>query len=218
MDGIHDMGGMHGFGKVEPEKDEPVFHAPGKDVPRAQSCHGRDRRLDHRRRPRRHRNAAAGRLSRRARITANGRCGWKTWCVARGLVGADELAAGHALHAAKPLKRKLDRGRRPQRRSTRGSFGRQASAPARLGRRSRARKKHPSGDTHPAAALRARPRRHDRSDPRLPCISGLDGGRRRRKSAMAVHRAVRCRELWGETADPTLKVSIEAFEPYLEAA
>ena len=28
MDGIHDMGGMHGFGKVEPEPDEPVFHAP----------------------------------------------------------------------------------------------------------------------------------------------------------------------------------------------
>ncbi len=28
MDGIHDMGGMHGFGPVEPEADEPVFHAP----------------------------------------------------------------------------------------------------------------------------------------------------------------------------------------------
>ena len=26
------------------------------------------------------------------------------------------------------------------------------------------------------------------------------------------------RELWGEHADPTLKVSIEAFEPYLEQA
>jgi nitrile hydratase subunit beta len=26
------------------------------------------------------------------------------------------------------------------------------------------------------------------------------------------------RELWGESADPTLKVSIEAFEPYLEVA
>ena len=24
---IHDMGGMHGFGPVEPEPDEPVFHA-----------------------------------------------------------------------------------------------------------------------------------------------------------------------------------------------
>ena len=27
MNGVHDMGGMHGFGKVEPEKDEPPFHA-----------------------------------------------------------------------------------------------------------------------------------------------------------------------------------------------
>src|SRR5262245_24415930 len=27
MNGIHDMGGMHGFGRVEIEKDEPVFHA-----------------------------------------------------------------------------------------------------------------------------------------------------------------------------------------------
>ena len=26
MNGIHDMGGMHGFGPVEPEEDEPVFH------------------------------------------------------------------------------------------------------------------------------------------------------------------------------------------------
>ena len=27
MDGIHDMGGMDGFGPVQPEADEPVFHA-----------------------------------------------------------------------------------------------------------------------------------------------------------------------------------------------
>ncbi|MDA0221380.1 MAG: nitrile hydratase subunit beta [Proteobacteria bacterium] len=26
MDGIHDLGGMHGFGPVEREEDEPVFH------------------------------------------------------------------------------------------------------------------------------------------------------------------------------------------------
>jgi nitrile hydratase len=26
MDGVHDMGGMDGFGKVEPESNEPVFH------------------------------------------------------------------------------------------------------------------------------------------------------------------------------------------------
>ena len=28
MNGIHDMGGMDGFGPVEPEPDEPVFHHP----------------------------------------------------------------------------------------------------------------------------------------------------------------------------------------------
>jgi nitrile hydratase len=28
MNGVHDMGGMHGFGEVEPEANEPVFHAP----------------------------------------------------------------------------------------------------------------------------------------------------------------------------------------------
>jgi nitrile hydratase len=27
MNGIHDMGGMHGFGAVKVERDEPVFHA-----------------------------------------------------------------------------------------------------------------------------------------------------------------------------------------------
>lgn len=27
MNGIHDLGGMHGFGRVDVERDEPVFHA-----------------------------------------------------------------------------------------------------------------------------------------------------------------------------------------------
>lgn len=28
MNGVHDMGGMHGLGPIEYEKDEPVFHSP----------------------------------------------------------------------------------------------------------------------------------------------------------------------------------------------
>ena len=28
MDGVHDLGGMHGFGPVRPDTDEPLFHAP----------------------------------------------------------------------------------------------------------------------------------------------------------------------------------------------
>ena len=27
MNGIHDLGGMHGLGPINPERDEPVFHA-----------------------------------------------------------------------------------------------------------------------------------------------------------------------------------------------
>ncbi len=27
MNGVHDMGGMHGMGPIEVEKDEPVFHS-----------------------------------------------------------------------------------------------------------------------------------------------------------------------------------------------
>lgn len=32
MDGIHDLGGMSGFGRVELERDEPVFHEPWEAV------------------------------------------------------------------------------------------------------------------------------------------------------------------------------------------
>lgn len=28
MNGIHDLGGMHGLGPINPEADEPVFHEP----------------------------------------------------------------------------------------------------------------------------------------------------------------------------------------------
>ena len=28
MNGVHDMGGMHGMGPIQYEKNEPVFHAP----------------------------------------------------------------------------------------------------------------------------------------------------------------------------------------------
>jgi nitrile hydratase len=28
MNGLHDLGGMHGFGPVIPEPETPVFHAP----------------------------------------------------------------------------------------------------------------------------------------------------------------------------------------------
>ena len=40
MDGVHDMGGMHGFGPVQREADEPVFHAPWEGVVYAMNAIG----------------------------------------------------------------------------------------------------------------------------------------------------------------------------------
>lgn len=28
MNGVHDLGGMHGHGQINPETNEPIFHAP----------------------------------------------------------------------------------------------------------------------------------------------------------------------------------------------
>jgi nitrile hydratase len=45
MNGVHDMGGMHGMGPIEPEKNEPVFHHPWEGrsyaVTRAMSAWGK---------------------------------------------------------------------------------------------------------------------------------------------------------------------------------
>ena len=50
MNGIHDMGGMHGMGAIEYEAREPVFHAPWEArVLGTQPRHGRLAQMEHRR-------------------------------------------------------------------------------------------------------------------------------------------------------------------------
>jgi len=218
MDGIHDMGGMHGFGKVEPEEDEPVFHA---------AWEGRCLAL----------NRAMGAIG--AWTIDEGRAGieqlppdvylassyYRKWAlrlenmvVARGLAGADELAAGHALRDGKPLARKLTAADVPQTLS-RGSFGRPAPTPARfaVGDRVRAKNMHPA--THTRLPRYARGHvgvvEAIRGCHVFPDSTAVGGGENPQWLYTVVFDA---RELFGETADPTLQVSIEAFEPYLESA
>jgi nitrile hydratase len=218
MDGIHDMGGMHGFGKVESEKDEPVFHA---------AWEGRCLAL----------NRAMGAIG--AWTIDEGRAGiellppdvylsrsyYGKWAlrlenmvVERGLAGADELAAGHALHAAKPLTRRLGLADVPKT-LNRGSFSRPAPAPARfkVGDRVRAKNIHPQ--THTRLPRYARGRigviEAIRGCHVFPDSTAIGAGENPQWLYTVLFDG---RELWGETADPSLKVSIEAFEPYLDAA
>ena len=131
MDGIHDMGGMHGFGKVEPEPNEPVFHS---------EWEGRALAL----------NRAMGytgiwtidqtrygieRLPPELYLSASY---YKKWAirleklvVEMGLADADEIEAGHALRPGKKLKRKLTAAEVPNTLS-RGSFARATNTQARF--------------------------------------------------------------------------------------
>ena len=218
MDGIHDMGGMHGFGKVEPEQNEPVFHA---------AWEGRCLAL----------NRAMGVIG--AWTIDEGRSGieqlppqvylahsyYGKWAlrlenmvINRGLAGADEIAAGHALRPGKAVKRKLGVADVPHA-LTRGSFGRQAPAPARfkVGERVRTKVIHPATHTRLPRYARGRIGTIEalRGCHVFPDSSAVGAGENPQWLYTVVFDG---RELWGENTDPTLTVSIDAFEPYLEAA
>jgi nitrile hydratase len=218
MDGIHDMGGMHGFGKVEPEPNEPVFHADWEAhclvLNRAMGFTG-IWTIDQTR-------AGIEELPPELYLASSY---YKKWAirlenlvVARGLAGADEIAAGHALRPGTPLPRKL-KPADVDGSLSRGSFARAPRAEARFkpGDRVRTKNIHPAthtrlpryarGRTGIVEALRGCHVFPDSAalgqgdDPQWLYTIRFDG-----------------RELWGETTDPTLTVSIEAFEPYLEPA
>ena len=108
MNGIHDMGGMHGFGPVAPEANEPVFHADWEGrvlaLNRAMSF-ARLWNIDMSR-------AAIEVLPPDVYLTRSYYAKWllrlEDLLLARALIDADELAAGHALRPGKPLPRKLE--------------------------------------------------------------------------------------------------------------
>jgi nitrile hydratase len=218
MDGIHDMGGMHGFGKVEPEPDEPVFHSQWEGrtlaLNRAMGYTG-IWTIDQTR-------AGIEALPPEVYLSSSYYRKWElrleNMIVALGLAGADELQAGHALRPGKTLKRKLDAANVPNT-LTRGSFARPAPAPAQFKPGDRVRTKN----IHPATHTRLP--RYARG--KLGVVEALRGCHVY-PDAVAIGQGedpqwlytvlFDGRELWGEASDPTLKVSIEAFEPYLEPA
>jgi nitrile hydratase beta subunit len=218
MDGVHDMGGMHGFGKVEPEPNEPVFHSDWEGrtlaITRAMGYTG-VWTIDQTR-------AGIEELPPDVYLTSSYYRKWalrlEKLVVAMGLAGADELTAGHALRAGKALTRKLAAADVPNTLS-RGSFARPTQAPARFkpGDRVRTRNIHPP--THTRLPRYARGR--------VGVVEALRGCHVF-PDTVAIGRGedpqwlytvlFEGRELWGENAEPSLKVSIEAFEPYLEPA
>ncbi len=216
MNGVHDMGGMQGFGPVRPEADEPVFHARWEGrvlgMQRAMGYVGLWN-IDMSR-------FSLEQLPPQIYLGVTYYEKWERGLESRllehGLVGADEIAAGHSLHPGKALKRKLGVGD-VDKNLTRGSYARPASAPARFA---------------PGAAVRTRninPLSHTRlpryARGKLGIVEAVRGCHVFPDAVVAgegenpqwLYTVVFSgRELWGDDTDPALKVSIEAFEPYLE--
>lgn len=217
MNGVHDMGGMQGFGKVEVEPDEPPFHAAWEG-----RVLGLQRALLYTRAWNidvfRH---AQETVPARTYLTVSYYHRWLLSlthsAIEYGLVQPDELQAGHALRPAKPVERTMTQAQAPLA-FVRGPFGRTPPAQARFapGDRVRTVNIHPSGHTRlpryargKAGTVQAIRGCHvypdskaagKGDDPQWLYTVVFDG-----------------KELWGDQADPTLEVTIDAFEPYLES-
>jgi len=218
VNGVHDMGGMHGFGKIEPDLHEPPFHETWEGrvlaMQRAMSF-TRAWNIDASR-------DAQERLPAQVYLSVSYYHRWALGlernALEQGLIDADEVAAGHALHAGKRLERvmtKSDVGNA----FARGSFSRTPGQPARFkpGDRVRTRNINPTSHTRLPRYARSR-------EGVIETVHGCQvfpdsvasgGGEDPQWLYTVVFDG---RQLWGANAEPTLKVSIEAFEPYLEPA
>jgi nitrile hydratase len=218
MNGVHDMGGMHGFGKVEPDADERPFHASWEArvlamqrALRFANAWNIDMSRDAIERQPPQRYLAASYYERWL-------MGMEFNAVEKGLLDADELAAGRALRPGKLAPRAMTENdlRQPM---TRGSFSRPASHEARFKAGDRVRMRNINPPTHTRL-----PRYVRGHEGRIEAVRGCHvfpdsvttGHGEDPQWLYTV--AFDGRELWGAHADPALIVSVEAFEPYLEPA
>jgi len=218
MDGIHDMGGMHGFGKVEPEPNEPVFHSPWEGralaLNRAMGYAGLWT-IDQTR-------FAIEKFPPVFYLTASYYKKWfvrlESMLVEKGVIGADEVAAGHSLRPGPALKRKMTADNiEPA--LNRNKYGRPTNVPAgfKVGDRVRTKNIHPVGHTRLPRYARGKTGvvEQVRGCHVYPDTVAAGEGENPQWLYTVVFDG---RELWGEDSDPSLTVSIEAFEPYLEPA
>ncbi|MCW5735167.1 MAG: nitrile hydratase subunit beta [Enhydrobacter sp.] len=218
MNGIHDMGGMDGFGTVDTRDDGVVFHGKWEGQVMAasrvmgavgawnidQGRYGIEQLPPHRYLTSYYHRWLA-------------RCEWAL--VQYGYADADEIAAGHALRPGRAPPRGKFTTANLDRISHRGSYLRPPQAPARfaIGDRVLARNMHPKGHTRLPRYVRG----HVGVVERLhgcqvfPDSAGMGEGDNPQWLYTVRFEG---RDLWGADADPTLKVSVEAFEPYLEPA
>jgi nitrile hydratase subunit beta len=219
MDGAHDMGGVTWSGPVAPEPDEPVFHAEWERrafaITMAMGMPGGW-------------NIDMSRFAREDRPPEDylSKSYYQIWLAGlerlmleRKLIASDEIEAGKPLHPAKPVAKTLKPHDVARVLHRGGPTERDATAPARFtaGNRVRAKTIHPPTHTRLPRYVRGHVGIVERvlgchvfpdsnatgvgENPQWLYTVTFDGA-----------------ELWGEASDRNLTVSVDAWEPYLEAA
>ena len=219
MDGAHDMGGVKWSGPVQPEPDEPVFHAEWERrafaITMAMAMPG-GWNIDMTRFARENRRPEDYLSKSYYQIWL---AGLERLMLERGLIASDEIEAGKPLHPAKPVAKTLtpDDVARVLHRG--GPTERDATAPARFatGDRVRAKTIHPPTHTRLPRYVRGHVGIVERV---LGCHvfpdSNATGAGENPQWLYTV--TFDGAELWGEASDRNLTVSVDAWEPYLEAA
>ena len=213
---IHDMGGMHGFGKVEPEENEPVFHEKWES-----RVYAMNRAMG----PLRLWTIDEGRASQETLppsvyVSSSYYLRWLLGLERRmlelKLISQDELKAGRSLKTTDKPNRIFTP--KDADNLTRGSFERDAPAPAQFKAGDRVRTLNINPATHTRLPRYARDKVGEVEAVRGCHVypdSVANGGGEDPKWLYTV--VFPGQLLWGEDSDPSVKVSIEAFEPYLLA-
>ena len=222
MNGVHDMGGMQGFGRVMPEANEPLFHAPWESramaVTVAMGASGQWN-ID---------LARAARESLPPSIYMSSSY-YEIWIRAleqlaleRGMVTASELSSGHMQDPPRPVARVLKLDTVDAALAAGTPTLRKATSPARFawGQQVRARNIHPQGHTRLPRYVRGH-------TGKVVMVHGAhlypDSHVDRALPPFNTHAewlytvVFEGQTLWGEGTDPQVQVSVDAWEPYLEA-
>ena len=224
MNGVHDFGGMHGYGPVRPEPAEPLFHADWERralaVTLAMGATGQWN-IDMAR-------SARESLPPRQYLSSTYYeiwiAGLERLMLERRLVHEDELAAGRALHPPQPVARRLAADRVAAALAAGSPTGRPAASPARfaVGDAVRMRNDHPLGHTRLPRYARGRVGEvvavrgaHVFADRHALPMAG--GGFDDTPEWLYTVR-FEGRELWGAAAEAGTAVSIDAWEPFMEPA
>ena len=217
MDGAHDMGGVAWSDPVRPERNEPVFHAEWERrafaITMAMAMPGGW-------------NIDMSRFARENRSPEDylSKSYYQIWfaglerlLLERGLVASDEIEAGKPLHPARPVAKILTPDGVAAVLHRGGPTERSAKSPAvfAAGDRVRAKTIHPATHTRLPQYVRGHAGVIDRV---LACHvfpdSNASGDGENPQWLYTV--SFGGRELWGESSDPNMQVSVDAWEPYLE--